>query len=352
MVGIWGGIGGLAIASGPLIGGALTQNLGWHWVFWINVPIGILVGLLSAARIVETRGPGKRLDLRGVVLVTMGAVALIWSLVRAGDVGWGSPQVLAGFLVGIVLVTGFVVWERRAPEPMLPLRLFRSITFGAANVTSFVMTAALLSGAVYLTQYFQLVRGGSPLGAGVLLLPMMTMPLFTAPIAGLLSDRIGQRTLIVSGLLVEGVGLVWFALVATTTVPYGQLVVPLILTGAGLGMALATTPTAALGAVPLADMGKASGVNGTLTRFGGAFGVAITTAVFSANGQLGSPATILTGIRPALFVAAGFAGLGAITGCSIRRTRRPAPPPTPFVAASCAARHFGCAQIGLHVTRS
>jgi EmrB/QacA subfamily drug resistance transporter len=332
MIGIWGGIGGLAIALGPLIGGALTQSLSWHWVFWVNAPIGILVGLFSAARIVETRGPGKKLDLPGVALVTIGAASLIFALVRSGEAGWGSGTVLGGILVGIVFLVGFVMWERRAPEPILPLRLFKNLPFTSANVTSFSMTAALLAASVYLTQYFQLVRGDSPFGAGVRLLPMMAMPLIAAPLAGAISDKIGQRTLIVTGLLGEGVGLLWFMLVADTTVSYGSLVVPMVLIGFGLGMALATTPTAALSSVPPPEMGKASGANSTLTRFGGAFGVAITTAVFSANGSLGSPATVLPGVRAAILVAGIFAVLGALTGLGIRGRRPAAPPPPPAPA--------------------
>jgi EmrB/QacA subfamily drug resistance transporter len=332
MIGIWGGIGGLAIATGPLIGGALTQSLSWHWVFWINVPLGVIVGALVATRIVESHGPSRRLDLPGIALITSGAVVLIWSLVRTGETGWGSPSVIVGLLLGVVLLVVFTGWERRAPEPMLPLSLFRNSSFAAANVTSFMMTAALLSASVYLTQYFQLVRGQSPFNAGVHLLPMMAMPLFVAPLAGLLSDRVGQRILIVTGLIAETVGLCWFVLSASLHSSYVELIVPLILTGAGLAMALATAPTAALSAVQPAEMGKASGANSTLTRFGGAFGVAITTAVFAGHGHLGSPASALDGIRPALYVTAVFALLGALAGVAIRPAaprRAPAVPVQP-----------------------
>ena len=164
IVGIWGGIGGLAIAAGPLVGGALTQSLNWHWVFWINVPIGVVVAVLATVRLVESRGPGRRLDAPGVVLVTVGAASLIWALARTGEVGWGSPQVIGGLVVGVVMVAGFIFWESRAPEPMLPLRLFRSVSFSAANATSFLMSAALLAAGVYVSLYFQYVRGATPFG--------------------------------------------------------------------------------------------------------------------------------------------------------------------------------------------
>src|SRR5207248_3096245 len=153
--------------AGPLVGGALTQSLNWHWVFWINVPIGVVVAVLAPVRRVESGGPGRRLDARGVVLVTVGAASLIWALARTGEVGWGSPQVIGGLVVGVVMVAGFIFWESRAPEPMLPLRLFRSVSFSAANATSFLMSAALLAAGVYVSLYFQYVRGASPFGAGL-----------------------------------------------------------------------------------------------------------------------------------------------------------------------------------------
>jgi MFS family permease len=184
---------------------------------------------------------------------------------------------------------------------------------------------------VYVAEYFQLVQGAAALSAGLRMLPMMGMPLLVTPLSGLLADRVGARVLIATGLLTEGTGLVWFALRAGTATPYGRLAVPLVLIGAGLAMALMTTPTAALGAVPPAQLGTASGVNGTLTRFGGAFGVAVTTAVFAASGPAGTAAAPATGIqaaagiRAALLVAAGLAGLGALTGLAIGRPRPTGP---------------------------
>jgi EmrB/QacA subfamily drug resistance transporter len=322
MIGIWGGIGGLAVACGPLVGGALTQSLDWHWIFWLNVPIGLVVAFLSRLRLAESYGSGRRLDVPGVVLVTVGAAVTIWAMIQGGDLGWGSPQVVVGLVVGLVLLAAFVVWEGRAPDPMLPLRLFRSRSFSAANIASFLMSGALYASSVYMAQYFQGVRGVSPLKAGLEFLPMMAMPLFIAPLAGAISDKVGQRALIVTGLFVETIGLTWLALAATTDAAYGGLVTPLFLTGLGFAMALMTAPTAAIGAVPPADMGKASGTNGTLQRFGSAFGVAIATAVFAANGHLGSPASVSAGVQPALFVAAGFALCGAVAGLGIRGKQR------------------------------
>ncbi|GAA2152808.1 DHA2 family efflux MFS transporter permease subunit [Actinomadura napierensis] len=330
IIGIWGGIGGLAVALGPLIGGAMTQNLNWHWVFWINVPIGLVLLALVPRRIAESHGPGRRLDLPGVLLVTVGAVVTIWSMVRGDDLGWSDPQVIGGLAVGSALIAGFVAWERVAPEPMVPLRLFRNMSFSAANTTAFLMSGALYAGSIYVSVYFQSGRATAPFASGVRFLPMMAMPFFIAPIAGSLSDKIGQRRLIVTGLLTEGAGLAWLALAATRTVPYWELVAPMLLTGVGLSMALMTTPTAALNSVPPADMGRGSGINGSLQRFGSAFGAAIATAAFAARGRLDDPSAAVSGAKAGLLVGAGFALLGALVALGIRRRAPHAPPqPTP-----------------------
>jgi EmrB/QacA subfamily drug resistance transporter len=325
IVGIWGGIAGIAVASGPVIGGAVTQGLDWHWIFWVNVPIGLVATVLSVRRLAESRSPATRLDLPAVGLVSGGATGIIWALVRANEVGWGSLEIIAALSLGILALVGFVVWERRAVAPMLPPRLFRSRSFTAANTTAFLMMAALLAAVFLASQYFQVARGVSPLGTGLRFLPWTGMPLLVAPAAGALSDRIGQRPVMAAGMLLQGVGLAWFALVATTSVGYGQLVAPLLVAGVGISMALPTTATAALSAVAPADMGKAAGANGTLQRFGGAFGIAASTAVFAANGQLGTPPSFTAGFRPALALAAGLSLLGVVSALAVSRKRRPPP---------------------------
>jgi EmrB/QacA subfamily drug resistance transporter len=322
VVGIWGGIAGLAVASGPLVGGAVTQGLDWHWIFWVNVPIGLVATVLSVRRLAESRGPATRLDLPGVGLISAGAMSVIWALARASDVGWDSPETIVALVLGILLLAGFVGWERRIPQPMLPLRLFRSLSFTAANTTGFLMTAALFAAVFLASQYFQVVLGYTPLGTGLRFLPWTATPLVVAPAAGMLSDRIGARPVIVAGMLLQGVGLGWFALVATRSVGYGQLVSPLLVAGIGVSMALPTVPAAVLGAVAPPDMGKASGTNSTLQRFGGAFGIATATAVFAANGQLGTPAGFTAGLRPALAVVAGLSLLGAICAIAVGGRRR------------------------------
>src|SRR5579859_3851807 len=327
IVGIWGGIAGLAVAAGPLIGGAVVQGLNWHWIFCVNVPIGLVAAAGSMARLSETRGPATRLDIPGVVLVTGGAGGILWGLVRGGEAGWGTGEVIAAFVIGAVALAGFGAWERRAPEPMLPWRLMRIHSFAAANATGFLQSAALFSAAFLAAQYFQLGLGFSPLGAGLRFLPWTATPAVVAPLAGRLADRAGPRPLMFLGLILQAAGFAWIALIATATVSYSLLVVPFIVAGIGISMVLPATPTAALSAVPPADLGKASGVNNTLQRFGGVFGVAVVTAVFTATGHLGAPAQVAAGFRPALAVSAGLSVLGAATALAVTRRRRPAPAP-------------------------
>ena len=247
---------------------------------------------------------------------------------RAGEAGWTSTEVVVAFALGAAALAGFAVWERRAPEPMLPGRLLRIRAFTAANATGFLQSAALFSAAFLAAQYFQLALGFSPLGAGLRFLPWTAAPVVVAPLAGRLADRTGPRPLMAIGLVLQAAGFAWIALIATATVSYTTLILPFVIAGVGISMAFPATPTAALSAVPPADMGKASGVNNTLQRFGGVFGVAVVTAVFTATGHLGTPEQVAAGFRPGLAVAAGLSVLGAATALAVgRRKSGQAPPP-------------------------
>jgi EmrB/QacA subfamily drug resistance transporter len=322
IVGIYGGLAGLAVAAGPLVGGAVTQGLDWHWIFWINVPIGVVASLLSLRLLPETYGAPARLDLPGVALVSGGAVAVVWALVRASGTGWGSAEIVSTLTLGVALLGGFVWWEGRAREPMVPLRLFRDRAFAAGNATTFLMSGAIFAAGFLVIQYAQLGRGYSPLGTGVRLLPWLATPMVVSPIAGALSDRIGRRPVIVSGLLLQSVAFGCVALNVSASSSYLELALPLLVAGVGISMALPTVPTAVLSAVAPDEMGKASGINNMMQRFGSVFAVAIASSVFTAFGHLGSPATVTDGFKPALAVCAGLSLLGTLAalGVAPRRT--------------------------------
>jgi EmrB/QacA subfamily drug resistance transporter len=338
VIGIWGGLGGMAIACGPLVGGAVVQGLSWHWIFWVNVPIGLVAVTMSRYRLADSRGPATRLDLPGLVLAALAAAAIAWGLIRTTNVGWGSVQVLGALAFGVLLIAGLVAWERRASAPMLPPGLLRIRAFAAANLTGFCSFAAITSAAFLMSQYLQLGLGYSPLATGLRFLPWTATPTLIAPLAGVVADRVGTWPLMSAGLALQAGGLAYIALVARSDTSYGQLVVPLVIAGVGISMALPTTPTAALSAVPPSEMGKASGVLNTLQRFGGVFGVAVVSAVFAGSGELVSPAGLVSGFRPALAVSAGLSLLGAASALWVRR-RQPAlpvtrqPEPVPAAAA-------------------
>ncbi len=321
VVGIWGGIAGLAVASGPLIGGGITQALSWHWIFWINVPIGIAATIGASFFLQESYGPRARLDVPALVLVSSGVGVLIWGLVKGGQDGWGTGQNLVGLLAGLALLGGFVWWEARAPEPMIPLGLFRRISFTSAVTTQFFMAAAIFSAAFLVSQFFQFSLGDSPLGAGLRFLPWTATPLVIAPIAGALSDRLGPRVLIVPGLLMQGLGFAWIVHLATVHADYANFVAPFIVAGVGISMALPCVTAGGLNAVPADLLGKAAGTLNTMQQFGAVFGVAIVTAVFNSHGSFASPVAVTNGFRPALAVSAGASVLGAVVAIGIRRGR-------------------------------
>jgi EmrB/QacA subfamily drug resistance transporter len=317
IVGIYGGLAGLATASGPLIGGAVTQSLDWQWVFWLNVPIGLVAAALGVRLLPESRGAAQRLDLTGVALVTSGVVALVWSLVRANDVGWSSPQTVGTSLAGCALLLAFVWWQRRAPVPLVPMALFRSRTFAAGTLTTFLMTGATFSAAFLVTQEFQFARGFSPISAGLRLLPFFGMPMFIAPLAGAVSDRFGRRPFMVTGLALQALGFAWVATRGSLQTSWVELAAALLVAGVGVSMAIPTVPAAVLSAVPATQLGKASGVNYMAQRFGTVFAIAIGGAVFSAYGHLGSPAAVTAGFRPALWATVGFAVLAVVAALAV-----------------------------------
>lgn len=322
VVGIWGGVAGLAVASGPLIGGALTQGLSWHWIFWVNVPIGALAFVGVRVRLQESRGPKSRFDIPGLVLVTGGTAVLIWGLVQGGQSGWGSTENVVGLLVGAILIAGFIVQEARSAEPMIPLGLFRTTAFSAAVGTQFLMSAAIFSAAFLTSQFFQFGLGDSPFGTGLRFLPWTAAPLLIAPLAGALSDKVGARALVVPGLVMQGIGFAWIVSLAGSSSGYSSYVLPFLIAGVGISMALPCVTASGLNAVRPELLGKAAGTLNTLQQFGAVLGVAVVTAVFNSKGSLATAASVTSGYRPALAVSAGISILGAVLAIGMRRTPR------------------------------
>jgi EmrB/QacA subfamily drug resistance transporter len=328
IVGIYGGLAGAAVAAGPLVGGAVTQGINWHWIFWINVPIGAAAAVLSLRLLPESHGARERLDLTGVGLVTGGVLAIVWGLVRANQSGWASPEIVTTLSAGAILLVAFLAWENRVSQPMVPLRLFRARAFAAGNATAFLMSGAIFAGAYLVAEEFQFARGYSPVSTGLRLLPFFATPMIISPLAGALSDKIGRRPVMVTGLALLTGGLTWVAVSGSLTTSWVELVLALLVAGIGISMALPTVPTAVLNAVAPDEMGKASGINYMAQRLGGVFAIAISTAVFTANGHLGTPASVTAGFRPALVACAGFALLATLTAVAIT-SRTPAPIPEP-----------------------
>ena len=316
-LGAWGGVGGLAIAVGPLVGGAIAQGVNWNWIFWLNVPVGIVAVVLAFARLEETRGPACRLDLLGLGLASSGLLGLVWGVIHGNDQGWTDPQILGAFVLGAVLLLLFAAWERRAPSPMLPLHMFRSRAFAAANAVSLLMYFGMFGSIFLLSQFFQVVQGLNPFEAGLRILPWTAMPAFVAPIAGLLTGRIGSRPILVPGLALMAVGLALLAAVSSPTVAYAALVPAFVVSGIGMGMFFAPIANVVLSAVLPEEEGKASGANNAIREIGGVFGVAVLASVFSANGSYTGPQAYVDGLVPAVWVGAAIVAVAAVVALAI-----------------------------------
>jgi MFS family permease len=313
-LGIFTALTGLAVVGGPVVGGAITEGLAWQWIFWVNVPIGLVVIPLVLRQIDESFGPNARIDTGGVLLVTGATLGLVWGLVRANSVGWLSVEVLGTLAAGVVLGAAFVWWELRTGEPMLPMRLFRIPAFTAGNASALLLYGSLLSTVFFLAQYLQVSLGYGPLAAGIRVLPWTSTVFILAPVSGVLADRIGARPLIVLGLVLQAVGFGWIANNIDHGRSYSSSIAALIIAGCGVTMAMPAVQNAVMNSVPSAAIGKASGAFNTVRQLGAVFGVAVLAATFSAHGSYRSPVDFGNGVGPALAVAAAMSLAGAIIG--------------------------------------
>ncbi len=320
-LGAWSGIAGLAVAMGPLVVGAVVDGISWQWIFWLNVPVGLVL-LPLATRLQESRGPDRALDLPGLALASLGLLGVVWGLVHGNAEGWASTEILGSLAAGALLLAAFVAWESRAARPMLPMRLFRSRAFSAANGASLFMYFGMFGSIFLLTQFFQTVQGYSPLEAGLRVLPWTAMPMVVAPIAGALSDRVGGRPFMALGLGLQAAGLAWIAAVSEPTVDYASLVGPFVLSGIGMGMFFAPVANVVLSAVRPHEEGKASGANNAIREVGGVLGVAVLASIFTRYGGYGSPETFTDGLVVATWVGAAVVGVGSLVALLVPPRRR------------------------------
>lgn len=324
-MGLYLGLTGLATLSGPFIGGAIAQGLAWQWIFWLNLPIGVVAILLTTRQVDESTGPNDKLDLGGLGLVTLGAFGVIWALVRGNAAGWGSAEVVASFAVGVALVVAFVLYEKRTARPMVPMTFFKLRAFATANPANFLVFASLYGTMFFLAQYFQVVKGHGPLVTGLMLMPWTGTLMVCAPIAGRLVDKVGERRFVVGGLFLQAVGMGWIAFAVDTDTSYLEVLPALVLGSAGITAAMPAAQKAVVGAVEPQRIGQASGVFMMLRMFGGVFGTTVAVAVFGAVGGYATAAEFSDGFSASMVAVAVLASLGVLVGLAMPSSYRVAP---------------------------
>src|ERR671914_490970 len=311
-LGVWSGVSGLGVALGPVVGGAVVEGFSWQWIFWLNVPIGLALVPAAVSALKESRGPNATLDLPGLTLASTGLLGLVFGIVRAQSLGWTSTIVAASLAGGAMLLAGFVLWESRTSSPMLPMRFFRDRGFAATNGVSLAMFFGAFGAIFLLAQFFQVAQGYSPLEAGIRTLPWTAMPIFVAPVAGNLSDRIGSRPLMAAGLALQAAALAWLAVVTEPDVAYGLFVPAFVIAGTGMALVFAPASNAVLSSVRPEEAGQASGATNTIREIGGVLGVAVLATVFTSAGDFGSPEAYVDGLIPAVWVGAVVLAIGAL----------------------------------------
>jgi EmrB/QacA subfamily drug resistance transporter len=334
-LGIWSAISGTGVALGPIVGGAVVDGISWHWIFWINVPIGLALLPVAAVMLRESHGTARTLDVPGLGLAASGLFSLVFGLVRGQGEGWTNPVILTALTAGVAILVAFVAWELRAAEPMVPMALFRKRTFAVTNAVSFFMYFGTFGSIFLLTQVLQFVLGYSPLQAGLRMLLWTGASLVVAPIAGVLSERIGSRGFMAVGLALQAGALAWFAATTSTSVTFSHQAIAFVAAGAGMALVFAPSASALLSVVTPAQAGQASGTNNAIREVGGVFGVAVLSTIFSQSGALTSPQAFVDGAVPALWVGAAVVALGAVVALLLPR-RQTAPATVPAMAEAAA----------------
>jgi EmrB/QacA subfamily drug resistance transporter len=327
-IGTWAGVSALALAIGPLLGGFLTEEVSWRAIFYINLPVAGAAILASLFAVRESRDEtvGRRVDVAGTAILTAALTALVLALVEGNAWGWGSPRIIALLGAAAVLLAVFAPVERRVRAPMIQFEFFRNRDFLGASAVAFVVSFAMLGMFFFMALYMQNILGYSPFEAGLRFLPSTLMVVLVAPLAGRLTDRIGARPLIATGLSVVALSLFMQSRVDAATT-YGDLLIPFMLMGIGIATVMSPMSTAAMNAVVVAKAGLASGILSMSRMVGGTFGVAALGAVFQAEaGSVfgGPPAQFVDALSHSLAIGAAVAVLGAIIA-AVSLSGRPSP---------------------------
>src|ERR1700733_9684773 len=327
-LGIWSGVSGIAVALGPLVGGAVVQAASWHWIFWINVPIGLVLVPLARMRLAESYGPSRQLDLTGLALGSTGLFGIVFGLIRSQSLGWTSTSVLVSLAAGVVLTIAFIVHERRTAAPMLPMSFFARRGFAVTNAVSLAMYFGMFGSIFFLSQFLQNVLGNSPLQAGVKLLVWTGATMVVSPLAGFFSERFGSRLFMAAGLGLQAVALGWLAALASVDTSYVSMIGPFVLGGAGMALVFAPAANAVLSSVRTDQAGQASGATNAIRELGGVLGVSVLATVFASHGGYVSAQAFVNGMIPAVWVGAAVLAVGALVALVL-----------PFNTRTAALRH-------------
>ncbi len=319
-IGIWAGVSALALVIGPLVGGLITEYLDWSWIFFVNVPIGILGVVASYLFIDESRDETHvRLDLPGLATSAVGLFALTYGLIEANAYGWSSTRIVGSFVLAGVSLFAFVLLERRQRDPMLPLELFRSGTYTGANLVVLLVALAMFGVFFFLSLYMQNILGYSPVQTGAAFLPMTILIILVAPVAGKTSDRIGSRGLMTVGMVLIATQLVMFSRLSADA-SYWDLFPALLIGGVGMSLTMTPSAAAATRSVSVDKAGVGSAVLNSARQVGGTMGIAVMGAIIAAKaGGERTPEAFMEGFESALLVAAGIAIVGAVVAFTLVR---------------------------------
>jgi EmrB/QacA subfamily drug resistance transporter len=328
-LGAWGAVAGSAGAVGVLLGGVLTDTLGWEWVLWVNVPVSLIALSLTPGLIPESRAESstRHFDAAGAVTVTAGLTVLAYALLDASSAGWGSTKIVSLLALSVVLLAGFVLIESRSKAPLVPFRIFRLRTLTGANVVGLLLGASLFSMFFFISLYMQQVLHYSPIHAGLSYLPLAVTIIVAAGLGGQLVTRLGFKPVLATGMLFVAAGLVWFSNVSVGGGFVSDLLGPSLLAAVGLGFGFVTSTIAALSGVKEREQGLASGLINTSQQIGGALGLAVLSTIATtrthdllASGS-SAPHALTSGFQSAFLAGAVIAGLGVIATLILIRTR-------------------------------